>query len=201
MDPATGDLLLSWVGGDSSGWHVYVARSTDRGAAWSAPVRVTDREHDVHPHGESSPRLVAGPGGTLAVAWTNSVPAPGRRWPGSNIRFARSTDGGHTWEAAITLNDDSARGPAGHIFHGAAWAADSTLLVAWMDERGGVTPMDAEVDPQVEAVAVFMSTTGMVRATAPLVLRLLTVIARVAVLLASLLSDCVLSASIVMVIV
>ena len=144
VDPATGDLLLSWVGGDSSGWNVYVARSVDRGAAWSAPVRVTDREHDVHPHGESSPRLVAGPGGTLAAAWTNSIPAPGRRWPGSNIRFARSTDGGRTWEAAITLNDDTARGPAGHIFHGAAWAADSTLLVAWMDERGGVTPMDAE---------------------------------------------------------
>jgi hypothetical protein len=145
VDPTTGDLLLSWVGGDSSGWHVYVARSTDRGAAWSAPVRVTDREHDVHPHGESSPRLVAGPGGVLAAAWTNSIPAPGRRWPGSNIRFARSTNGGRTWGAAITLNDDTARGPAGHIFHGAAWAADSTLLVAWMDERGGVTPMDAEV--------------------------------------------------------
>ncbi|MGH7537281.1 MAG: exo-alpha-sialidase [Gemmatimonadales bacterium] len=144
VDPTTGDLLLSWVGGDSSGWHVYVARSTDRGASWSVPVRVTDREHDVHPHGESSPRLVAGPGGALGVAWTNSIPAPGRRWPGSNIRFARSADGGRTWSAAITLNDDTTRGPAGHIFHGAAWAADSTLLVAWMDERGGAAPVDAQ---------------------------------------------------------
>lgn len=140
LDPATSDLLLAWVAGDSTGWNVYFARSADQGGSWSAPVRVTDREHDVHPHGETSPRLVAGPSGAVAVAWINSVPAPAKRWPGSNVRFARSADGGRTWSAAVTLNDDTTAGPAGHIFHGAALRGDSTLLVAWMDERGGAAP-------------------------------------------------------------
>jgi len=144
VDPGTGDLLLSWVAGDSSDWHVYFARSPDGGATWSAPGRVTDRAHDVHPHGESSPRLVAA-AGVIALAWTNSVSAPGRKWPGSNIRFSRSIDGGQTWSRALTLNDDTAAGggPAGHIFHGAAWSGESGIAVAWMDERGGAAPGNA----------------------------------------------------------
>jgi hypothetical protein len=100
---------------------------------------VTDREHDVHPHAEASPRLVAAPG-ALALVWTNRIPVPGRKWPASNIRFSRSIDGGRTWSRGLTLNDDTAAGPAGHTFHGAAWRGDSGLAVAWLDERGGVAP-------------------------------------------------------------
>jgi hypothetical protein len=168
VDPGTGDLLLSWVAGDSSGWHLFFARSGDAGVTWSAPVRVTDREHDVHPHGESSPRLVAAPG-VVALAWTNSVTAPGRKWPGSNIRFSRSTDSGRTWSPALTLNDDSAAAPAGHIFHGAAWSGDSGLVVAWMDERGGAAPGNTAEEghqghhvetPEEPDATVYLASTG-----------------------------------------
>jgi hypothetical protein len=51
------------------------------------------------------------------------------------MRLARSTDGGRSWLPTVTLNDDSARGPGSHTFHGAAWEGDSTLVVAWLDER------------------------------------------------------------------
>ncbi|HET8712338.1 MAG TPA: hypothetical protein VFM23_01495, partial [Gemmatimonadales bacterium] len=78
-----------------------------------------------------------------AAVWTNSIDVAGRQWPASNIRFARSIDGGATWSRTITLNDDTAATPGGHIFHGAAWSGDSTLLVAWLDERGGASPGDA----------------------------------------------------------
>jgi hypothetical protein len=136
-DVATGDLLLAWVGGEGEGdnttHHLYTARSGDL-ATWSPPAQVTRRDGDVHPHAESSPRWIAA-SGVLGLAWTNSIPVPGRQWPASNIRFARSEDGGWTWSAPITLNDDTARGPSGHIFHGAAWSGDSSVLVAWMDER------------------------------------------------------------------
>jgi hypothetical protein len=43
----------------------------------------------------------------------------------------------------VTLNDDTSAAPGGHIFHGAAWSGDSTLLVAWLDERGGASPGDS----------------------------------------------------------
>jgi hypothetical protein len=145
VDPATGDWLLSWVGPDTSGgtWNVWFARSRDRGGSWSDPVRVSNKPDDVHPHGESSPRLVVSPRGVLAAVWTNSIDVPGRAWPASNIRFARSVDGGKTWSPTITLNDDTTGAPGGHIFHGAAWSGDSTLLVTWLDERGGAVPGDS----------------------------------------------------------
>ena len=90
------------------------------------------------PHGEASPRLVAGPGGRLAIVWPREVPVAGRPWPASAIRVARSLDGGRTWLAPVTVNDDTTGVPAGHNFQGAAWAGDSGLVAAWLDERSGV---------------------------------------------------------------
>jgi hypothetical protein len=58
IDPSSGDLLLSWLGGDSTGWALYFARSGDGGATWSPPATVTDARGVVLPHGDSSPRLV-----------------------------------------------------------------------------------------------------------------------------------------------
>jgi BNR repeat protein len=138
-DPASGDLLLSWVAGDSSGYHLYFARSRDRGASWSAPTRVTDRDHDIVPHAEASPRMVA-TNGVIALFWPNHVAVAGRRFPASHMRFSRSLDGGRSWSAAITLNDDTTRAPAGHTFHGATAVGNDTLIVAWLDSRAGAAP-------------------------------------------------------------
>ena len=139
-EPGSGDLLLSWVAGDSIGWRLYFARSSDRGEHWSAPVRITPDAGEVHPHGESSPRLAAGPAGRLAVVWVRDVPVATRRWPASAIRMARSLDGGRSWLPPVTLNDDTTAAPVGHNFQGAAWIGDSGLVAAWLDERHGAAP-------------------------------------------------------------
>ncbi len=147
VDPAGGDLLLTWIAKDSARGAILFARSRDGGRTWSPATVVAGPAADIQPHGESSPRLVAAPG-LIAVAWANSVPAPGRRWPGSNIRFARSVDGGRTWTAAVTLNDDTAAAGGaggGHLFHGAAWSGDSGLVVAWMDTRRPASNVRAAV--------------------------------------------------------
>ncbi|MGQ0563321.1 MAG: sialidase family protein [Gemmatimonadota bacterium] len=132
-DPSTGDVLMTWVAGDSTDYHVYFARSSDAGASWSSPVRVTQTAGDVKPHGEASPRVVAG--GTIAVIWANQIAVAGRRFPASEMRFSRSTDGGRSWSPALTLNDDTAAAPAGHTFHGAVFVPPSTIAVAWLDSR------------------------------------------------------------------
>jgi hypothetical protein len=136
-DPAGGDLLLTWVGDDGTGWRLYFARSADQGDHWSDPVRVTADTGEVKPHGEASPRLVAGPGGKLAVVWPRDVVVPGRQWPASAMRVARSVDGGRSWLGPITVNDDTLAAPVGHNFQGVAWSGDSGLVAAWLDERNG----------------------------------------------------------------
>jgi hypothetical protein len=134
-EPATGAILLAWVGGDSAGYRVYATRTADL-RAWAPAVAVTPDAHDVHPHAEASPRWGAAPG-ALGLAWVRQIPAPGRRFPASVVRFARSTDGGGTWSEPVTLNDDTAAGLASHTFHGAAWMGDSSLVVAWLESRPG----------------------------------------------------------------
>ena len=134
LDPANGDIVMTWVGGDSSRFNLYFARSADGGSSWSAPVRVTQVDNDVKPHGQASPRIVA-TRGMIAVFWPNNIVVEGRRFPASHLRFSRSTDGGRTWSRTATLNDDTTSALAGHTFHGAVFVPPSTLAVAWLDSR------------------------------------------------------------------
>jgi len=142
-DAATGDVLMAWVAGDGSGYDVYAARSTDAGATWSEPVRVTKERGLVQPHAEASPRMIAH-NGVVALFWPTSIEVAGRRFPASHMRFSRSTDGGRTWSDPRILNDDTTAVLAGHTFHGATAVGDSTLVVAWLDSRAGVK---AATDP------------------------------------------------------
>ena len=149
IEAVSGNLIVSWIEGDGRTWALYVAKSADKGQTWSAPVRASggaDAPEEVHPHGESSPRLVAGPADQLALVWPNNIKVEGRKWPAAMLRFARSADGGRTWSKPITLNDDTTGALVSHQFHGAALVGDSGLTVAWLDERGAATPITSGVD-------------------------------------------------------
>jgi hypothetical protein len=134
VDAASGDLLLSWVEGDSAGYRLMFARSNDGGASWSEATAVTTSLDEVKPHAEASPRMVSAQG-VIGVFWPKQTHVPGRRFPASAMRFARSTDGGRTWSQPITINDDTTNAaPAGHTFHGAT-ASGNSFVVAWLDSR------------------------------------------------------------------
>lgn len=151
--PESGDLVLGWVEGDGHTWSLYTARSADGGERWSSPVRVAggaEAPDEVHPHGESSPRLVVGPRERMALVWPNNITVPGRKWPAAMLRFSRSEDGGQRWSKPITLNDDTTAAAVSHQFHGAAWMGDSGLAVAWLDERESALPIAGGSDGQAE---------------------------------------------------
>ncbi|MGZ8399595.1 MAG: hypothetical protein ACXWWN_11215 [Gemmatimonadales bacterium] len=154
--PGSGDLMLSWIEGDGKVWELYTAKSTDGGGKWSSPVRVAggaEAPDEVHPHGESSPRLVVAPEGRVALVWPNNIAVPGRKWPAAMLRFARSVDGGLHWSNPITLNDDTTGAMVSHQFHGAAWSGDSGLTVAWLDERGVAAQLASGSDGHAEHAA------------------------------------------------
>ena len=155
IDPGSGDLVMSWIEGNGHTWALYVARSATRGA-WSAPVRVAGgaaQPQEIHPHGESSPRLISGADNHLALVWPNSIKVEGRKWPAAMMRFSRSEDGGLSWSPPITLNDDTTGALVSHQFHGATLVGDSGLVVAWLDEREAAAPTAVGPDGHAEHAA------------------------------------------------
>lgn len=141
-DPVKHDVLMSWLAGDSTEWRIWFSRSSDRGASWSTPVAVSPPGEPLRRRREASPRMVCDGEGHVGIAWATSVSVPGWSAPASDLRFARSIDGGAHWEAPVTVNDDTANGPGNHAFHDVAMRAGGNLSAAWLDSRPGADSLD-----------------------------------------------------------
>jgi hypothetical protein len=123
---------------------IEVVRSTDRGATWSARIRVADF-HALGARdpvtgrairdGSILPQMAVAPDGTLYVVWQDA------RFTGLRdaIALARSSDGGLTWSAPIRVNSDpgvAAFTPQVHV------RADGVVGVTYFDLRSD-TPSPA----------------------------------------------------------
>jgi len=114
-----------------------VIRSTDHGATWSAPIRVSDfrplgardpATGQAIRDGSVIPQMAVAPGGTLYVVWQDG------RFAGNHdaIALARSADGGLTWSAPLRINAEpsvAAFTPQVHV------RADGTIGVSYFDLR------------------------------------------------------------------
>ena len=134
LAPERGVTYVAWVGTEGEESNVFLARA-EPGAPFGDPVRVNDRPGDAAPHAQAPAQVAAGPDGAVYVVWQNNTIVEGRRFPASDLRFARSEDGGRTFEPAIYVNDDAGGPPASHTFHDMAVAPDGTVYVSWIDGR------------------------------------------------------------------
>jgi len=133
VDPRSGTTYVAWVGAQPGNADVYLARIDQDGA--DAPVRVNDIPGDAAPHEQAPAQVAVAPSGDVLVLWQNNTPVEGRRFPASDLRLARSTDGGRSFEPAVTVNDDAGGPPSSHTFHDIAVAPDGTVYVSWIDSR------------------------------------------------------------------
>ena len=87
---AAGTLHVAWTSGEDDGADIEVARSTDGGQTFSAPLTIapSDRYAD-------APRLAAGPDGLLHLVYAYSDSGPFARF---TLRYTRSRDGGRSFE-------------------------------------------------------------------------------------------------------
>jgi len=116
---------------------VYLARSADHGATWTAasPVSVPDGFSSWTP-------AVAAWAGTLHVAWTDERDDTGECTKGSNScreeeYYRRSLDGGKSWQAELRLTSDAPGAPK------ESWAPSlavwgNSVHVAYLDRRTGL---------------------------------------------------------------
>jgi hypothetical protein len=122
---AAGRLWLTWV----ADGHVHVARSEDLGATFGPAVRVNPEPEPVADNGENRPKIAIAPDGEVYVSWTRPLEA---RFSG-DIRFSRSVDGGASFSAPVTVNED--RQVISHRFDALAVDPAGRVWLAWLDAR------------------------------------------------------------------
>ncbi|OGT15923.1 MAG: hypothetical protein A3J49_01970 [Gallionellales bacterium RIFCSPHIGHO2_02_FULL_57_16] len=111
-----------------SGQHVYVSYSDDRGATRSAPVKVNAEPEYVLGDGENRPKIIARKG-VIYVSYTQGLAKPMT----GDIRFSRSTDGGKSFSAPLTVNDNHEI--ISHRFDSMAVNGKGHVYIAWLDKR------------------------------------------------------------------
>ena len=121
----SGMLWTAWVAND----YLYVQSSTDKGLSFAEPVKVNVKPEKIIAKGENRPKIKFDAQGNIFLTWALST---GKRHVG-HIRFSRSTDGGKTFAAPVTLNDDGKE--VGHSFDSLLVGKNGEVFVVWIDAR------------------------------------------------------------------
>ncbi len=81
---------------------IFFIKSTDGGQTWSTPLRVND---DATTHDQFAPSIAVKPDGTIDIAWYDARNDP--QDAGWDVMIAKSTDGGATFSANVTISDST----------------------------------------------------------------------------------------------
>ena len=130
-----GAVYWAWFDGDADATNVYFSRLKPGEDLPSTPIRVNRVDGEANMHGQAPAQLAIGPNGDIYVVWTNRIEVEGRRFPASDLLFARSSDGGLSFSDVRIVNDDAGGPPSGHTFHDVAVSLDGTIYVSWIDTR------------------------------------------------------------------
>ena len=129
----SGKRAVAWISAPGGGTDGRLYLSADG----KAPSELRDTLGPIEPHGEAPPKISYGPDGTLYALYAVGKVVPGRRFPMSSLRLAKSSDDGATWTSPVTIASDSAFGTRN--FHALHVGADSSLYVAWLESQQGTS--------------------------------------------------------------
>ena len=124
-------VAVAWGASTKDADDVFVAVSRDAGQTFGSPVQVNSVPGEARLGGEQPPRV--------ALATRTGSAAPeivvlwGARSEATEIKIARSRDGGRTFEAASTLQQEGAAGDRG--WHALAVDRSGTAHALWLDHR------------------------------------------------------------------
>lgn len=110
------------------GRHLYVSYSDDRGGTLSESVKVNMEPEDILGDGENRPKIVVRKG-MVYVSYTRGLEKPMT----GDIRFSRSLDGGRSFSAPFTVNDN--REIISHRFEALEVNDQGQVFIAWLDKR------------------------------------------------------------------
>ncbi len=111
---------------------VLVSHSEDQGKSFSSAVKVNTEPEHVAASGETRPKILLAKNGNIYISYTQSLDIP----YAGNIRFSRSVDGGKSFSAPFTVNDNL--DAITHRFEAMGLNARGEIYLAWLDKRDAV---------------------------------------------------------------
>jgi hypothetical protein len=142
-----------WLVGVDEQRRLFTQTSRDDGRNWSAPRRTDIGADQPAAEGDSRPKLAIGPAGLVVIAYTQPLEKP---YTGL-VRLLRSTDGGRTFSAPITVHHD--RQPITHRFESIVFDANGRLHAVWVDKRDAELMRAAGSDkPRYTGAAIYRTT-------------------------------------------
>jgi hypothetical protein len=111
------------------GEHVMLYRSMDEGRHWSPPLAVNAAPEPISADGENRPKIAVLPDDSVLISWTRPLSKPFS----GEVRLARSSDGGNSFAAPITVHKD--RAEITHRFETQIAGRNGRIYLAWIDKR------------------------------------------------------------------
>ncbi|WP_247728676.1 hypothetical protein [Halovivax limisalsi] len=139
-DSASETTYLTYVEpAEGGGKDLFLKRSSDGGETWSEATRVNETDGFVDSSKSAPQQLDVATDGTLCVSWDSHYPeAEEYEYGKSSIRFARSTDGGRSFEVT-TVGPKVDETPATRDYHNLAVAPDGKLYVATLQSASATS--------------------------------------------------------------
>ncbi len=109
--------------------NIALAWSADEGKSWTRAGLALTVPEAIEANGEGRPKIAFGPRGELYLTYTQPLDKPHTGY----IRFTRSTDGGQSFAAPVTVQRDLA--VTGHRFDSIIIDAQGRIFIAWIDKR------------------------------------------------------------------
>ena len=136
----------------SNGSFVQVDSSSDLGKHFSKAVSINPMAQNIAADGEARPKITIGPEGNIYLTWTEALAKPftGYVW------FARSINGGKTFEAPIIVHQD--RAEITHRFDALNVAPNGNITVAWVDKRDLISAKT--VGKHYDGAAIYFATSS-----------------------------------------
>ena len=108
---------------------VWVSVSEDNGQHFNQEVAVNVTPMKITANAEARPKIAVASNGNIYLSWTESLKKPYTGY----IWFARSIDGGKSFETPYIVHQD--RAEITHAFDALQVAADDSITIAWIDKR------------------------------------------------------------------
>jgi hypothetical protein len=108
---------------------VQVDKSSDLGKTFSAPVKINQTAMKIGADGEARPKIAISPEGNIYATWTEALKKPFSGY----IWFARSVDGGKSFEKPYIVHQD--RAEITHRFDALNLSPNGNITVTWIDKR------------------------------------------------------------------